>query len=99
MYTNWIGDRITNGFSAKAQQKSLAKLQKEFAVKLHEMQEKNKAIELANDTVLSLEIENNVLADRIAALESENELLITRWIAKVSADAQKLNEANETLAK
>ncbi|CCE72543.1 Piso0_000125 [Millerozyma farinosa CBS 7064] len=62
-----------------------------------EVSEKNKTIEITNDELLTSQIHNNVLDERISRLSAENEKLVQRWIDKVKADAEKLNDANEFL--
>lgn len=62
-----------------------------------EVSEKNKTIEITNDELLTSQIHNNVLDERISKLSAENEKLVQRWIDKVKADAEKLNDANEFL--
>lgn len=63
----------------------------------NEIQEKNKSIELINDENLSSQIQNNVLAKKVRELSTENDSLIKRWIDKVKADAERMNEVNEML--
>ena len=62
-----------------------------------EYQHKNKSIELINDEILSLSIQNNLLTDKVDKLEKENGDLVERWIEKVKADADKMNETNAFL--
>lgn len=56
------------------------------------MVEKNRAMDTANDTVLSLEIECNVLRERVAETERENAMLVARWLAEKEAQATRMNE-------
>lgn len=63
----------------------------------NEVQQKNKSIEIINDEILSSQIQNNVLAKKVDDLSKENEGLIKRWIDKVRADAERMNEVNELL--
>ncbi|GME69783.1 unnamed protein product [[Candida] boidinii] len=58
---------------------------------------RNKSLEIVNDDLLSLQIENNLLNDRISKLSKENDQLIKRWMDKVSKDAETLNDINELL--
>lgn len=62
-----------------------------------EYQHKNKSIELINDEILSLSIQNNLLTDKVDKLEKENGDLVERWIEKVKADVDKMNETNAFL--
>jgi chromosome segregation ATPase len=71
-----------------------------------QLRDKDKSIELINDEVLSAQIQNNVLAARCrdadatnARLRAENDALVLRWIAKVAADAERINDQNERLAR
>lgn len=59
---------------------------------------RSQGIQGINDSLLSLQIENNLLNKSNAQLRTENEQLVKRWIDKVSKDADVLNEANEVLA-
>lgn len=62
-----------------------------------EIVEKNKAIETINDELLSCNIQNNVLANKVDELTKENDKLVERWMQRVSQDAEKLNDVNEFL--
>ncbi|ODV85736.1 hypothetical protein CANARDRAFT_197904 [[Candida] arabinofermentans NRRL YB-2248] len=79
---------LTEGY--KTLQNRLKRLQEETKVK-------NQNIEIVNDDLLSLQIENNLLNVKVAKLTAENNELVERWMAKVSEDAQVLNDANEVL--
>lgn len=63
-----------------------------------EIKEKNKTIELINDELLVLQMQVKVLTNSVQQLTAENENLIQRWMDKVSADAEKLNDANQFLS-
>ncbi|CAH2353972.1 autophagy protein 16 [[Candida] railenensis] len=87
--------------SLEASEQKLSKnidfLKKRVTDMRNEVQEKNKSIEIINDEILSSQIQNNVLAKKVDELSQENEGLIKRWIDKVRADAERMNEVNELL--
>jgi len=58
---------------------------------------KSQNIEGINDSVLSLQIENNLLHKTIDKLKKENKALIDRWMDKASKDAEVINAANDVL--
>lgn len=68
---------------------------KKLGLLTEENQLKYKNFEVINDEILSLQIENNLLNERNAALAEENEKLVRRWLDKVGKDAQFLNDLNE----
>lgn len=76
-------------------QRRLALQERQLRDKIDEVAQKNRSIEMANDKVLLLEMENNVVGERLAQVEQEHAQLITRWMAKVEMDADRINEANE----
>ena len=61
------------------------------------LREKNQQIQVLQDELLTTGISLNVLEDKAAKLEQENKALLERWLAKVKADADGMNEANEFL--
>lgn len=63
----------------------------------YELQEKDKAIQIANDEVLMGQIQLNVLNDKVAKLNKENESLVRRWMDRVKLEADQMNEVNEFL--
>ena len=54
-------------------------------------------VQVLQDELLTTGITLNVLEARATKLEAENKELLERWLAKVKADADSLNEANEFL--
>jgi len=54
-------------------------------------------VKVLQDELLTTGITLNVLEARAIKLEEENKELLDRWLAKVKADADSLNEANEFL--
>lgn len=62
-----------------------------------EISEKNRAIETVNDELLSCNIQNNVMNDRVKLLTQENESLVKRWMERVKKDAEQINDANELI--
>ena len=54
-------------------------------------------VKVLQDELLTTGITLNVLEARASKLEEENRELLDRWLAKVKADADSLNEANEFL--
>lgn len=55
--------------------------------------------QVLQDELLTVGISLNVLEAKAAKLEEENRSLLQRWLAKVKADADSMNEANEFLEK
>ena len=76
---------------------SIKNLKKSLNFKIEENLMKNNALNLINDELISLQIQNNLLQDKISKLESENETLVGRWIDKVRDDADRINDANDFL--
>ncbi|ESW98669.1 Autophagy-related protein 16 [Ogataea parapolymorpha DL-1] len=81
---------LTDGYK-KLQERHL-RLQEESKIKFQNL-------ESLNDDILSLNIENNLLNDRMAKLKQENESLIERWMKRVKQEAEVLNDANEALSR
>ncbi|KAH3670835.1 hypothetical protein WICMUC_004804 [Wickerhamomyces mucosus] len=71
---------------------SISKLMDKLNKQTEEYYHKNKSIELINDEYIAMEIQNNLLFDKVAKLEKENEDLVKRWMEKVKLDADRLNE-------
>ncbi|KAH3660313.1 hypothetical protein OGAPHI_006899 [Ogataea philodendri] len=69
-----------------------SRLQEESKVKLQN-------VESLNDDILSLNIENNLLNDRLTKTKLEYELLVNRWMNRVKQEAEVLNDANEALSR
>ncbi|ODQ67630.1 hypothetical protein NADFUDRAFT_82055 [Nadsonia fulvescens var. elongata DSM 6958] len=59
-----------------------------------EVTERAKAMHSLQDEILSLQIELNVLETKNAELSIENQSLVKRWLAKVQAEAERVNDAN-----
>lgn len=75
--------------------------EKQMSNKIHalkyELQEKNKAIQIANDEILMGQIQLNLLTEKAEKLTRENENLVTRWMERVKLEADQMNEVNEFL--
>lgn len=63
-------------------------LKEEFALKAQNL-------EIVTDEILSLQIQNNLLNEKITSLSQENDRLVQRWITKAKQEAERLNDANE----
>lgn len=61
------------------------------------VQEKNKNIEIVNDEFLMNQIQTAVLQKKVDELTKENEMLVKRWMDRVSSEAQQMNDANQFL--
>ncbi|KAH3684114.1 hypothetical protein WICPIJ_004910 [Wickerhamomyces pijperi] len=70
----------------------LSTLSSKLSKRTEEHSERDKSIELINDEMNSLDIQNNLLLERVKGLEKENEDLVKRWLAKVKSDAEKMND-------
>jgi chromosome segregation ATPase len=70
---------------------AVAKLTTKLNTQTEEYQHKNKSIELLNDELLSMQIQNTLLYDKVEKLERENDQLVQRWLEKVQQDADKIN--------
>ncbi|VEU21156.1 DEKNAAC102050 [Brettanomyces naardenensis] len=73
------------------------KVRSKNAILQEESHMRDQNIEGINDSMLSLQIENDMLSKSIESLKSEHEQLVQRWISKVAKDAEVLNEANKVL--
>ncbi|CEP22635.1 unnamed protein product [Cyberlindnera jadinii] len=69
----------------------VTKLTDKLNSQTEEYHHKNKSIEVLNDEFLSMQIQNNLLHDRLATLEKENDQLVQRWLAKAQEDADRIN--------
>lgn len=69
----------------------ISALSTKLSKRTEEHSERDKSIELINDEMNALDIQNNLLLERVKGLEKENEDLVKRWLAKVKADAEKMN--------
>lgn len=79
------------------QQEAVNRLKEQVRIQAEENRGKSKALGMVNDEVLALQMENNLLNDKVKRLETENEHLVVRWMNKVKEDAEKLNDANAFL--
>jgi hypothetical protein len=61
------------------------------------LREKNQQIQVLQDELLATGISLNVLEAKSVKLQEENKELLERWLAKVEADADGMNEANQFL--
>jgi chromosome segregation ATPase len=61
------------------------------------LREKNQQIQVLQDELLATGISLNVLEAKAVKLQEENKELLERWLAKVKADADGMNEANQFL--
>ncbi|QLQ78031.1 hypothetical protein HG537_0A02780 [Torulaspora globosa] len=52
---------------------------------------RNKDFEKLNDEIISLTIENNLTNRKLAELEVEHNKLVSRWVAKVQEEVDRLN--------
>ncbi|CDR37729.1 CYFA0S01e15940g1_1 [Cyberlindnera fabianii] len=57
-----------------------------------EHQYRNKSMEILNDELIAMQIENNLLHNKLEKMEKENEDLVQRWLQKVQQDAEKFND-------
>lgn len=78
----------------RALEKQVKVLQGKISGLNEQVAEKNKSFELLNDEHLTSQIQTNVLREKNRALQKENEALVKRWIEKVAADAERMNEVN-----
>ncbi|EDO17824.1 hypothetical protein Kpol_1043p14 [Vanderwaltozyma polyspora DSM 70294] len=56
------------------------------------LQLRNKDYERLNDELISLNIENNILRDKLQNMTEENSKLVKRWLNKVQQEADAMNE-------
>jgi hypothetical protein len=54
-------------------------------------------IEILQDELLTSGISLTVLEEKAAELEKENKSLLERWMSRIKAEAEKMNDANEFL--
>nr|6RGO_C Chain C, Autophagy protein 16 [Eremothecium gossypii ATCC 10895]6RGO_D Chain D, Autophagy protein 16 [Eremothecium gossypii ATCC 10895] len=52
----------------------------------------SKDAEKLNDEIISLNIENSLLQDKLTALQAEYDKLIQRWLAKAQSEADAMNQ-------
>ncbi len=90
-------ERLKSAKEVTMLNRAVTRLTNKLNNQTEEYQHKNKSIELINDEILSLSIQNNLLTDKVDKLEKENGDLVERWIEKVKADADKMNETNAFL--
>lgn len=80
-----------------ALQKQVRGLQGKVAGLNEQIGEKNKLFEVLNDERLAGQIQQNVLVEKNRELAAENASLVKRWMEKVEADAERMNEVNQFL--
>jgi len=61
------------------------------------LREKNHQIQILQDELLTTGISLSVLEERAAKVEEENKSLLERWMVRIKAEAEKMNDANEFL--
>ncbi|KAK9479230.1 autophagy-related protein 16 [Lipomyces japonicus] len=72
-------------------------IQSRLKIKDEEQRERNRALQVLQDELLTHQIQLNVAEDKIISLEAENKELVKRWMERVSREAEKLNDANAFL--
>lgn len=91
------GARYTNQEDLIDSLKSELRSKEEENSKLKEIiRVMNKDKERVNDELISLNIENNILQERLDSLTKEHDKLIKRWLQKVQAEIDEMNSGVNT---